>query len=158
MLCCAVLCCAVLCCAVLCCAVLCLLPNPFINYSVPCCFLFSCFVSLTVCCAFVGAAGGIAELFASVIFVPVDVIRTQLQLGANPHRATGGLVDAKTNHANARAAWRNIYRQQVQHLYICPAAALPQRPIASGNARLVCRVEFQSTARLHVQFLSILVV
>jgi len=56
-------------------------------------------------------AGALSELSSSLVFVPFDVVKSRLQLGANPSRATGGLVAATTNYASLPAALAGIYRE-----------------------------------------------
>ena len=58
------------------------------------------------------AAGASAELLTSVITIPSEVIKSRLQLGANPHRATGGLLEQTRNFAGIWDAGRCIYRRQ----------------------------------------------
>jgi hypothetical protein len=62
--------------------------------------------------AVVLAAGGAAEFTASMLFVPFDVIKTRLQLGANPSRATGGVVPDATNFRGMVDAGRQIVRRE----------------------------------------------
>jgi len=58
------------------------------------------------------AAGVAAELFSSMIFIPAEVVKSKLQLGVNPSRATGGAVQATTNFAGPIDAVRQVVRQQ----------------------------------------------
>jgi hypothetical protein len=58
------------------------------------------------------AAGAASELFASLVFVPLEVVKSRLQLGDNPHRATGGLVASHTNFPTIRAALAGIYAER----------------------------------------------
>lgn len=57
-------------------------------------------------------AGAMSELFASLVFVPLEVVKSRLQLGANPHRATGGIVASHTNFPSIRAALAGIYAER----------------------------------------------
>jgi hypothetical protein len=58
------------------------------------------------------AAGASSELFASLVFVPLEVVKSRLQLGDNPRRATGGVVASETNFPSIRAALRGIYAER----------------------------------------------
>lgn len=57
-------------------------------------------------------AGATSELFASLVFVPLEVVKSRLQLGNNPHRATGGIVASHTNFPSIRAALAGIYAER----------------------------------------------
>lgn len=57
--------------------------------------------------------GGVAELAASLLFVPAEVLRNRFMMGANPARATGGRVARPTNYASLGAAVRTIYSEKV---------------------------------------------
>lgn len=57
-------------------------------------------------------AGVAAELMSSVIFVPTEVVKSKLQLGVNPYRATGGMVQATTNYRSAVEAVRHVTRTE----------------------------------------------
>jgi hypothetical protein len=59
-------------------------------------------------------AGGVAEFCSSILFVPFDVVRSRLQLGCNPNRATGGLVPDIRNYPSISAALSSIWRKEVQ--------------------------------------------
>jgi solute carrier family 25 S-adenosylmethionine transporter 26 len=56
-------------------------------------------------------AGGLSELVSSLFFVPFDVVKSRLQLGENPNRATGGIVSATKNFSSLPAAMRGIYKE-----------------------------------------------
>lgn len=56
-------------------------------------------------------AGGLSELASSLCFVPFDVVKSRLQLGTNPARATGGIVAAQHNFPSLGAALTGIYRE-----------------------------------------------
>ena len=58
-------------------------------------------------------AGGVAEFCSSILFVPFDVVRSRLQLGCNPHRATGGLVADTKNYPSIANALGSIWRREV---------------------------------------------
>lgn len=58
------------------------------------------------------AAGATSELFASLCFVPLEVVKSRLQLGSNPHRATGGVLPHHTNFPSIRAALAGIYSER----------------------------------------------
>lgn len=62
--------------------------------------------------AVIVAAGAAAEVAASILFLPAEVARARLQLGTNPHRATGGLVKDTVNFNGVFDAVRSIYRRQ----------------------------------------------
>lgn len=57
-------------------------------------------------------AGAASELGSSLLFVPADVVRSRLQLGVNPSRATGGLVSATRNYPSIYRAFSSIARQE----------------------------------------------
>ena len=59
-------------------------------------------------------AGAISELVVSVITMPLEVVKNRMQLGANPNRATGGLVSSKTNYPSISAAFRTISRREAR--------------------------------------------
>mmetsp|Transcript_7179 Transcript_7179/g.25628 ORF Transcript_7179/g.25628 Transcript_7179/m.25628 type:complete len:393 (-) Transcript_7179:110-1288(-) len=54
------------------------------------------------------AAGAVSELGSTVLFLPAEVVKNRLQLGANPARATAGRVSLATNHSGPVAAARHI--------------------------------------------------
>ena len=58
------------------------------------------------------AAGGLAELFSSLLVVPMEVVKARLQLGVNPSRATGGLVAMTTNFTGVRDAFCGVYAER----------------------------------------------
>ena len=58
------------------------------------------------------ASGAASELFASVVFVPLEVVKSRMQLGANPRRATGGVVASETNFRTVREALAGIYAER----------------------------------------------
>jgi hypothetical protein len=58
------------------------------------------------------AAGAASELFASLVFVPLEVVKSRLQLGENPARATGGVLPATSNFPSIRAALAGIYAER----------------------------------------------
>ena len=58
------------------------------------------------------ASGAASELFASVVFVPLEVVKSRMQLGANPSRATGGVVASTTNFRTVREALAGIYAER----------------------------------------------
>ena len=58
------------------------------------------------------ASGAASELFASVVFVPLEVVKSRMQLGANPRRATGGVVAAEANFRTVREALAGIYAER----------------------------------------------
>ena len=58
------------------------------------------------------AAGGLAELFSSLLVVPMEVVKARLQLGENPSRATGGLVSMTKNFAGIASAFRGVYGER----------------------------------------------
>ncbi len=64
-------------------------------------------------------AGGVAEFCSSILFVPFDVVRSRLQLGCNPNRATGGLVPDTRNYPSISAALSSIWRKEVQCVWHC---------------------------------------
>ncbi len=57
-------------------------------------------------------AGAMSELFASLVFVPLEVVKSRMQLGANPARATGGVVASETNFPTIRSALAGIYSER----------------------------------------------
>lgn len=57
-------------------------------------------------------AGASSELFASVLFVPLEVAKSRLQLGSNPHRATGGILQSHTNFPGISSALHGVYRER----------------------------------------------
>ena len=57
-------------------------------------------------------SGALAEVLSSIITAPLEVAKGRLQLGVNPHRATGGLVPARTNFPSLRAALAGVYRER----------------------------------------------
>jgi hypothetical protein len=57
-------------------------------------------------------AGGLSEVAASLLVAPVEVVKARLQLGVNPHRATGGLVGAATNFTSVPNALAGVYRER----------------------------------------------
>ena len=57
-------------------------------------------------------AGATSELFASLIFVPLEVVKSRMQLGENPNRATGGVVSSTTNFKTVREALVEIYKER----------------------------------------------
>ena len=64
-------------------------------------------------------AGGAAEFCSSILFVPFDVVRSRLQLGSNPNRATGGVVADTKNFGSVREAFRCIRRIEVHPMATC---------------------------------------
>lgn len=58
-------------------------------------------------------AGAASELVSSMMFVPADVIRNRMQLGKNPHRATGGTIAHTTNYRSIVHGTRVILGTQV---------------------------------------------
>lgn len=56
-------------------------------------------------------AGAVSELASSVLFVPLEVVKSRLQLGANPARATGGTLQDSVNFRGISHALRGIYRE-----------------------------------------------
>jgi len=56
-------------------------------------------------------AGGLSELASSLCFVPFDVVKSRLQLGDNPARATGGVVALERNYPSLHTALAGIYRE-----------------------------------------------
>lgn len=57
-------------------------------------------------------AGAASELFASLVFVPLEVVKSRMQLGENPNRATGGVVSSTTNFKTVREALVEIYKER----------------------------------------------
>ncbi len=57
-------------------------------------------------------AGAASELFASLVFVPLEVVKSRMQLGENPNRATGGVVSSTTNFKTVREALIEIYKER----------------------------------------------
>jgi Mitochondrial carrier protein len=56
-------------------------------------------------------SGACSEIASSVLFVPLEVAKARLQLGANPSRATGGLVPHETNFHHLHRALAGIYQE-----------------------------------------------
>ena len=57
-------------------------------------------------------AGAASELFASLVFVPLEVVKSRMQLGENPNRATGGVVSSTRNFKTVREALFEIYKER----------------------------------------------
>lgn len=57
-------------------------------------------------------SGALSEVAASLLVAPMEVVKARLQLGANPARATGGLVASATNFPSVPAALGGIYRER----------------------------------------------
>lgn len=57
-------------------------------------------------------AGGLSEVAASLLVAPVEVVKARMQLGADPHRATGGLVGARSNFTSVPAGLAGVYRER----------------------------------------------
>jgi len=58
------------------------------------------------------ACGAAAELACSAFVVPTEVVKCRLQLGANPHRATGGAVSRTMNYGGPFSAVSHIVRTE----------------------------------------------
>lgn len=56
-------------------------------------------------------SGACSEIASSVLFVPLEVAKARMQLGNNPHRATGGIVPHQTNFRHLHRALVGIYRE-----------------------------------------------
>jgi len=64
------------------------------------------------------AAGALSELASSVVVVPQEVIKSRMQLGANPSVSTGGWLTTQSNYRNAVHAIVSIVREEgVRGLY-----------------------------------------
>jgi hypothetical protein len=59
---------------------------------------------------FCSAAFG--ELVSSVFYVPFDVVKTRMQLGANPRLSSGGNVTSSTNYTGTFSALGTIWRSE----------------------------------------------
>jgi len=57
-------------------------------------------------------SGSLSEVFASLLVAPLEVAKARLQLGANPSRATGGLMPATENFPSLRATLAGVYRER----------------------------------------------
>ena len=64
------------------------------------------------------ASGASAELMTNVLFVPTEVVKCRLQLGTNPHRATGGVVPRSVNYHGAVDAVTTIVREEVRSQWL----------------------------------------
>jgi len=63
-------------------------------------------------------AGALSELASSVVVVPQEVIKSRMQLGANPSVSTGGWLTTQSNYRNAVHAIVSIVREEgVRGLY-----------------------------------------
>lgn len=63
-------------------------------------------------------AGGFSELACSGVNVPFEVIKSRLQLGRNPKRASGGAFKTEVNYVNTWHACKSILQEEgVQGLY-----------------------------------------
>jgi hypothetical protein len=58
------------------------------------------------------ATGAFSEAITSVVSVPSEVIRSRLQLGINPHRASGGAIKYTSNYRNTFHAACSILRSE----------------------------------------------
>lgn len=71
------------------------------------------------------AAGAASEAFISTISVPTEVIKCRLQLGQNPHAASGGMLKYKRNYRGTLDAAYSIVRSEgVRGLYSGYSACL----------------------------------
>ena len=57
-------------------------------------------------------SGCLSELFSSVIYVPFEVVKARMQLGVDPHLASNGALQARTNYANSFEALYTITRKE----------------------------------------------
>lgn len=57
-------------------------------------------------------AGAAAELVTTLLVLPSEVIKSRLQLGSNPSRATGGMVPSATNFRGMWHAGRSILHKE----------------------------------------------
>lgn len=70
-------------------------------------------------------AGATSEMLISAISVPAEVIKSRLQLGRNPHNASGGAVKYTSNYRNTLHAASSILRSEgVRGLYSGYSACL----------------------------------
>ena len=53
-------------------------------------------------------AGACSELVSSVVSVPIEVVKCRMQLGRNPHAASGGRFPHETNYRHAFHASHTI--------------------------------------------------
>eukprot|EP01138_Halocafeteria_seosinensis_P009229 gb/GECG01009432.1/.p1 GENE.gb/GECG01009432.1/~~gb/GECG01009432.1/.p1 ORF type:complete len:451 (+),score=52.01 gb/GECG01009432.1/:1-1353(+) len=65
--------------------------------------------------AIILVSGAFAEFVSSFVFVPCEVIKSRLQLGKSPKRATGGMVGDEANYRGIADAVRGIVRKQGWH-------------------------------------------
>ncbi|RLN45597.1 hypothetical protein BBJ28_00016381, partial [Nothophytophthora sp. Chile5] len=71
------------------------------------------------------ASGAASEALISAISVPSEVIKSRLQLGRNPHNASGGVVQSTRNYRGTTHAARSIVRSEgVRGLYAGYSACL----------------------------------
>jgi solute carrier family 25 S-adenosylmethionine transporter 26 len=64
------------------------------------------------------SSGAIGELTSSIFYVPFDVVKTRMQLGDNPHKASSGTVQCSTAYKNTFHALGSIYKKEgVKGLY-----------------------------------------
>lgn len=68
--------------------------------------------SNTLIAAIILVSGATAELVSSFIFVPCEVVKSRLQLGCSPRRATGGMVLDERNYRGMGDAVKGILQRQ----------------------------------------------
>ena len=92
-------------------------------------------------------AGAASEIANSVLVVPMEVVKSRLQLGENPHANTGGWIKTKKNYRNTIHAIISIVKTEgVSALYsgyraclICDLRAAEDAEPLAGVARSVAR-------------------
>ena len=57
-------------------------------------------------------AGAMSEFVISFIVVPFEVVKSRLQMGCNPHRSSGGWLQAKSNYSGVFDGFRQITRKE----------------------------------------------
>ena len=57
-------------------------------------------------------SAGLGELVSSVFYVPFDVVKTRMQLGANPQLSSAGNVTSSTNYTGTFSALGAIWRSE----------------------------------------------
>jgi hypothetical protein len=78
-------------------------------------------------------SGALSEVVISGITVPAETVKCRLQLGRNPHNATGGAIKSKTNYRNTFHAAKSIFRAEgVRGFYGAYSACLSVDTIQSG--------------------------
>lgn len=83
-------------------------------------------------------AGATSELGSSLLFLPSEVVKSRLQLGSNPARATGGRVALAANHGGPMEVARSIVSEQgVRGLFAGWRACLLQDCVFSAIQFLV---------------------